>query len=101
MLRALALDQLDLVAVGILDERDDGRPPFDRSRFARDLRAVSGRPVAHAGASRRDVADLDRDVTEAAAELVRVDAVVVCELEHRTARLVAVADERESVLLLG
>ena len=84
---ARALDQLDLVAVRILHERDHRRAALHRARLARDR----CRPCAHRVAGRRGIVDLDRDVAEARAEVVAVDAVVVRELEHG-----AVATRRRS-----
>src|SRR6185436_11101010 len=94
-LGALALDQFDLVAVGILDEGDDRRAALHRPRFARHLGAIASGGAPHVLARCRCVVDLDRDVTETPAEVVGLHAIVVRELEHGAARLVAVADERE------
>ena len=68
--RRLVLDQLDLVAVGVLHERDHRRAALDRARFARDLAALR----AHRRARGRGVGHLDRDVAVRGAELVAVDA---------------------------
>jgi hypothetical protein len=60
---ALALDQLDLVTVGILDERDHRRSAFDRARGAYDLpalrenRSAAGRSTS-SGGMRRSAAHL-------------------------------------------
>src|SRR6185436_5442233 len=96
LLPALALDELDLVAVGIFHEGDDGRATLHRAGLARDLAA--GAP--HLGAGARDIRHADGDVAEGAAHLVALDAVVVGELEHGGAVLAAVADEGERIFLI-
>src|SRR5207253_3231493 len=92
-----ALDQLDLVAVRILNERDHRVAAFDGPGFTRDGAAFG----THRIACGSGVVDLDGDVTERAAEVVAIHAVVVRELEHGRVGFVAVADERQRVLLLG
>src|SRR5579859_1451591 len=90
------LDELDLVAVGIFDERDHRAAALYRPGLARNSAAIR----AHLVAGRAYVGYADRHVTERRAELVALDAVVVGELEHRGALLVVVADEGERVFLL-
>src|SRR6267142_4994273 len=85
------LDELDLVAVGILDERDHRGTALHRTRLARHLAAV----VPHFLARLFHVGHADRDVAERAAQVVARHAVVVGQLEHRGALLVVVADEGE------
>ena len=62
----LPLDQLDLVAVGILDEGDNGGAELHRSGRARDLAAGFGDLFAQA----IDVRHADREMAEAAAQIV-------------------------------
>src|SRR5262245_37886603 len=91
--RLAALDELDLVAVGIGGERDDRRAVFHGAGLARD--AAAGR--ADLVARRADVVDADGDVTVRRSELVARDAVVVGELDGgmRSFRPVAEESERE------
>ena len=77
-----SLDQLHLVAVGVCDERDHRGAALHRPGLARDRAALG----LHRRAGRRGVGHVDRDVAEAGAEVVLVDAVVVGELEHRALR---------------
>ena len=84
LIAPLVLDQLDLVAVRILDERDHGRAALDRTGFARDLAALG----SHRGAGGGRVGHRDRDVAERGAELVAIDAVVVRELDFRAVGIV-------------
>src|SRR5918994_2040036 len=71
------LDQLDAVAVGVADEAD---PAAALAHAVRRLLRVDA--LAGELAQRRvEVVDRQRDVVVARAELVRVDAVVVGELE--------------------
>src|SRR6185436_14723596 len=74
---AAALDQLDAVAVRVADEGDERAALADAVRRALRLdpllREPRERPV--------HVVDGDRDVAVAGAELVRVDAEVVRQLE--------------------
>src|SRR5580765_1102684 len=95
-LRALRLDELDLVAVGVFDEGDDRSAALDRAGFACDLAAAAANCIAGLG----DVGNADGDVAEGAAEVVALDPVVVGELEHGGAVLGVVADEGERVFLL-
>src|SRR5437016_2853224 len=92
-----ALDELDLVAVGVLGEGDHRGAAFHRAGLARDLAALALYPLA----GFLDIGHFDRDVTEGRAEIVPLDAVVVGELEHGAALFAVVADESERVLLLG
>src|SRR5262245_43455071 len=95
--RLVALDELDLVAVRVLDESDDARPALDRAGVARHLAAAPLHLCACLGGVRHG----DGDVAVGRAEVVLVDAVVVSELEDRGPVFGVVADERERVLLLG
>src|SRR3989442_11984268 len=92
-----SLDELDLVAVGILDEGDHRGAALHRSRLARHFPAVGPDLVA----GLLHIGHADRDVTEGVAELVALDTVVVGELENGGALLVLVAAEGERILLLG
>src|SRR5690606_10328058 len=94
--KSCGLDQLDLVAVRILDERDHRASALYRAGFAGD--AAAGGAYALAGGG--DVGHADRDMAVGRAQLVAVDAVVVGELEDRGIALVAIADEGERVALL-
>src|SRR5690606_37287184 len=91
------LDQLDLVAVGRLDEGDHGRAVLHRAGLAGDLHA----PGAQRLAGGPDVGNADRDVAEGGAEPVARRLVgaglgpVVGELEDRRVGLFAIADEGE------
>src|SRR2546428_855443 len=85
------LDQLDLVAVGILDEGDLGAAVLHRPGLAHDPGPLGAQLVAGA----IDVLDAERDVPEAGAELVELRVPVVRELEDGVVALVAVADEGE------
>src|SRR6185437_13882479 len=88
------LDQLDLVAVGILDEGDDGGAELHRPRRAGDLDAFLGKFVAGG----IDVGDADGEMAECRAELIRLFLVpVVGELDDRAAGLVAITHEGERV----
>src|SRR5262245_12373103 len=71
-----ALDELDLVAVGILHEGNDRRATLDRSGLARHRAAGRADAVAGGGSIRHG----DRDVPERASHLIAADAVVVGEL---------------------
>src|SRR5690242_11380664 len=71
-----ALDQLDLVTVGILHERDDRRTALHRACLARDGTTVATACRTHGVAGRCDVLDLDRNVAVRGAEIVAIDAVV-------------------------
>src|SRR4051812_26351755 len=72
-----ALDQLDLVARGILDERDDRRAVLHRPGLARDLVTEGADAIACA----LDVVRPQRHVTVAVTQVVRRDAPVVRELD--------------------
>src|SRR5207245_2620624 len=85
------LDQLDLVAVRVLDERDLGAPMLHRPGLAHDPGPLGPQLVARAV----DVLDADRDVPEAGTDLVALRVPVVRELEDGVVALVAVADEGE------
>src|SRR5580658_4780809 len=94
---SLMLDELDLVAVGILDEGDDGRAEFHRARRPRDLDAFLGeRRAGGIG-----IGNADRQMAEGRADRVRLFLVpVVGELDHGIAGLLAVADEGEAIAAL-
>ena len=62
-----ALDQLDLVAVGVLDEGDVGGAELQRAGRARDLDAFLGQARAHA----IEVGHADREMAEAGADARR------------------------------
>src|SRR5690349_16997182 len=88
------LDQLDLVAVGILDEGDDGGAELHRARRARDLDAF----LAELVAGGIDVGDADGEMAEGRAE--RVGFFLVPGEGNRgaaAAGLAAIADEGERV----
>src|ERR1700694_2871377 len=93
----LARDELDLVAVGVLDERNHAGAALDRPRLARHLAAL--RPDRIAGLA--NIVDLDRHVPIGASQVVALDAIVVRQLEHGAALLGVVAHEGELVPLLG
>src|SRR5690606_2379902 len=93
--RGVCLDQLDLVPVGVLDERDHGAAALDRAGFAGDTSAG----VADALAGGGDVRHADRDMAVGGAEIVAIDAVVVGQLEHGGIAFVAIADEGERISL--
>ena len=59
--RLPVLDQLDLVAVRVLDERDHRRAALDRPGVARDRAALA---APHRGARGRGIGHRDRDVAE-------------------------------------
>src|SRR5947209_18510762 len=94
--RSFALDELDLVAVGVFDEGDHRLSALHRPGLAGHFAAA----FAHALAGGGDIRHADRHMAEGAAEVVALDAVVVSQLEHGRALLVVVADEGERVLLL-
>ena len=91
------LNQLDLVPVRILHERDHRGPTLDRPRLARHGAAR----IAHLLAGGRHVGHADGHVAEAGAELIVIDAVVVGELEHGVLGLVSIPHEGQCVLLIG
>src|SRR5438874_10579306 len=93
---SFALDELDLVAVGVFDEGDHRRAALHRPGLARHFAAA----FTHALARGRDVGHADRHMPESVAEVIALDAAAVGELEHRRALLVVVAAEGERVLLL-
>src|SRR2546421_7276667 len=88
---ALSLDQLDLVAVGVLHEGNHGGSALDGSRLASDRAALG----THRAARCRGVGNLDRNVSESGSQIVFIDAVVVGQLQHGVLGLVAVTDERQ------
>src|SRR5207237_4788618 len=92
-----ALDELDLVAVRILDERDHAAAELHRAGLARDLAALR----LHGLARLVDIGHAERDVAEAVAEIVGLRVPVVGELDHRLLALVAVAHEGERELAVG
>src|SRR4051794_2114083 len=94
--RSVALDQLDLVAGGILDERDHGLAMFHRSWLTHDPVAERSHPIACG----LDVVGADRDVSERIAKGVVRVVPVVRELEDRVRVLVSVPHEAECELPL-
>src|SRR5579883_459209 len=87
-------DELDLVAVGILDEGDDGGAELHRARRPRDLDAG----LAQLLAGRIDIGHADREMAEGGADRIRLLLIpVIGELDHRIGRLVAIADKGEGV----
>src|SRR6185312_332999 len=91
------LDQLDLVAVGILDEGDDGGAELHRARCARDLDAFLGELIAGG----IDVRDTDGEMAEGRAERIGLLLVpIIGKLDDGAAGLVAIADEGERVASL-
>src|SRR5581483_7452846 len=94
---AAELDQLDAVAVRVLDERDHRLAVLHRARLADDLDALRAEAIAR----RVDVLHAEGDVAEAVSDIVRLRVPVVGELEHGVRRLVAVADEREREAAAG
>ena len=74
------LDQLDAVAVGIADERDARTALAHLVRRLLGLDAVLGRQRPELAV---EVVGGDRDVVVARAELVRVDAMVIGQLQPR------------------
>src|SRR4051794_26957387 len=92
-----SFDQLDLVAIGIGGEGDDGGAVLHGPGLARDL-ASGGADVVAGGV---DVVDADGDVAEGRAELVARDAVVVRELEGGVRVLGAVPEKREGEFAVG
>src|SRR5262245_36160764 len=72
------LDELDLVAVRILDERDDRPTVLHRAWLAHDLAATRADLLAHLV----NVGRAKGHVSERVAELVAVRVPVVGELEH-------------------
>src|SRR5260370_33448775 len=94
-LTGLSLDQLDLVAVGILDESDHRGAELDRTGRAHDLAAGLGDLLAHAV----DIGHADGEMAETGAEFVGLLlAPVVGQLDGAVLALVAVADEGQGVL---
>src|SRR5579864_357227 len=76
---SLMLDELDLVAVGILDEGDHRGAELHRAGRARHLHAFLG----ERGAGGIGIGDADRQMAEGRADRVRLLLVpVVGELEH-------------------
>src|SRR5258706_5849489 len=94
--RALLLDELDLVAVRVLDEGDHAAAVLHRAGLARHLAATCLDFLARF----IGVLDRDRDVAEAAAEFVLFDAPVVGQFDDRAGGVVLVADERQRELAL-
>src|SRR5260370_41976110 len=96
-LRALFLDQLDLVAVGILDEGDFGAAELHRTRLAHDLDAL----VLERRASLVDVVATDREMAERGALIVLRRAPVVRQFDDGAIRDVTVADKGQRELAVG
>src|SRR5476651_987319 len=72
------LDELDLVAVGILDEGDHAAAELHRPRLARHLPAL----CLHRVARLVRVGHRDREMSEAVAEVIGLGVPVVRELDH-------------------
>src|SRR6266852_1898534 len=96
-LRALFLDQFDLVAVRILDERDLDAAELHRARLAHDLDAL----VLERRASLVDVVAADREMAERGTLIVFRRAPVVGQLDDRAIRDFTVADEGQRELAVG
>src|SRR5215469_10529017 len=80
------LDQLDLVAVGILDERDHRGAEFYGSGWPSDLDAFLAEPFARG----INVRHADRQMPEAATDVVRVLLIpIVRELDDGVAGFIA------------
>ena len=94
---ALALNEFDLIAVGVAYERNHRGAAFDRSRFPRNVAAL--RLDVRAGFG--DVLDRDRDMAVGGADIVFVDSVVVGQFQFRVLRICAIADEGERIFLVG
>src|SRR6185312_13497484 len=87
------LNELDFVAVGVLDEGDHRGAELHRPRFAGDLRAPRPQPLTGGD----HILNPDREMAEGIARLVALDAVIVGELDHRLAVFIAVPDEGQGV----
>src|SRR4051812_44327498 len=96
-LAARLLDQLDLVAVGILHEGDHRGAVLHRARLAGDLATRRADAIADGV----DVVDAERDMAVRRADLVGLDAPVERQLDLRLLRISRVAEEREGELSLG
>src|SRR5258708_38884965 len=90
--RLRALDELDLVAVRVLDERDHAAAELHRARLERELPALR----LHRLARLVDVGHAERDVDEAVAEVVRLSDPVVDELDHRLLAIISFAYTTDS-----
>src|SRR5258707_3217461 len=75
---ALVFDDLYFVAVGVFDKGDHRRAAFHRSWLARHLPAFAFDFFT----GNFHVRHFDRDMAEAAAEVVAPDAVVIGQFEH-------------------
>ncbi len=91
------LNQLDLVAVRVLHEGDDGAAPGDRAGLAGDL--ATGCLDACAG--RGGIVHAQSDVAVGGAQVVVIDAVVVGQLEFGLRRVGLEAEKGQAVFLLG
>src|SRR5208283_3466759 len=91
------LYQFDLVAVGILDERDGGRAMLHRSRLAHDIDAL----LLQVGAGSIDVVDAECDMSVSGADIVLRGTPIPGQLDDGGIFLVAVADEGEGELAAG
>ena len=91
-------DQLDLVAVGVLDEGDVGGAVLHRPGLTRDF----GAALFQFGAYRVDVVDAERQVTEAGADIVGLLAPPVeRQFDHGMRLFRAVTDEGIGELAAG
>src|SRR5262245_47903715 len=88
------VDELDLVAGWVLDERDDGRSMLHRAWLADDL--VAERTNLLAGTL--DVVGPERDVPESITKIVALAIPIVGELDDGVRGLIAIADEAEREL---
>src|SRR5262249_7018085 len=95
---SLPLDQLDLVAVRVLDEGDDASAMLHRPRRTRDLDAF----LCEIRAGTVKVGHADSEMAEAAADGIGLLlAPIMGQLDHRIVVLVAIADEGQRELAAG
>src|SRR5579864_261108 len=88
------LDQFDLVAVGVLDEGNDGRAELNRAGRPSDLDALFAEPLA----GRIDIRHADRQMAEAGADAVGLLLIpVVREFDHGVCGFVAIAHKGERI----
>src|SRR5207245_5633811 len=83
------LDQLDLVAVGILDKRDFGSTEFHRSRLAHNIDAA----LLELGALLIDILDANREMAKGRPLIVALLAPIVCQLDYGAVFLRVVTDK--------
>src|SRR5260221_4679685 len=88
------VDQLDLVAVGILDEGDHRSAALDRAGGTRNLHAAGDEPLADAV----ELVDADGEGAKGGAGIIGLLAIpVMRQLDHRRILLVAIADEGDGI----